>query len=189
MSNLVFALCLVTAVSGGQRTGEDRWTTNYAQALRAARENHKPLLVVIENPADAQQRVDAAQLESDPARKALLERYQLCRVDATTPYGQKVAKAFGADDLPFTAVSDDDTQVLLFQKAGEMSRQDWAQALRTRTATTTAVQAAAAPQILQGAPVFYDSGSAVPFGSTYFPSSCPSCNMGGSSGWYVPYSR
>ncbi len=52
-------------------------------------------------------------------------------MDADSPYGQAVAKAFEATTLPHTAVIDKAGEYILFAKAGQFSAQEWSATLDT----------------------------------------------------------
>jgi hypothetical protein len=104
------------------------WNSSYADAYHAGRAARRPVLVVIEKPADANYPVNQAsfaQTRVSPEEFALLANYELCHVDATTEAGQKIAKSFGATQFPYVAITDKNVEVLLVQHTGAMSRQQW----------------------------------------------------------------
>jgi hypothetical protein len=105
------------------------WTNDYGAALKAARAERKPLLVVSENPAESAVRFDEISLGDQLAAKALLAKYKLCRIDAATPYGQAVARAFRATAFPTTSIIDKTGSVQIFVKAGRLSAVEWLAAL------------------------------------------------------------
>src|ERR687892_389208 len=79
-----------------------QWMNDYGAALRQARAEARPLLVVLEAPAvetNVSTPVSYAATEAE-----LLGHYKLCRIDVRTPYGKSVAAAFKATAFPHTAI-------------------------------------------------------------------------------------
>lgn len=109
----------------------NEWMSDYGAALKAARAEGKPLVVVIENPADRAVRFEEVSLTPQQSSSQLLARYKLCRVDASTTYGQAVAKAFRATSLPLTSIIDKTGSVQIFVKQGPLSTDEWRAALAT----------------------------------------------------------
>jgi hypothetical protein len=105
-------------------TGAD-WSESYHDALAAARKAQRPMLVVLEDPAEPERRVEQAACTPSLKRTRLLGRYQLCRVDITTPTGKKVAEAFGAEQFPHTAITDAGCKKIVFRKTGRFKSRDW----------------------------------------------------------------
>ena len=101
--------------------GRAEWTNDYGAALKAAKAEGKPLLVVIENPADRAVRFEEVSLTVQQSTNELLSKYKLCRVDVTTPYGQAVAKAFRASLVPTTVIIDKTASVQIFSKSGRFT--------------------------------------------------------------------
>src|SRR6478672_1790188 len=115
------ALVLLAVLGTGQvaTTGE-KWLDDYGLALKQSKEQHKPLLIVIDRPNDSAGRISQiSHSESTPAND--LKNYVLCRVDADTKYGQAVAKAFATTALPYTAVIDNAGEYILYAKSGQFS--------------------------------------------------------------------
>jgi len=111
--------------------GDSGWLPDYGEALQAARSAKQPLLVVLEKPDTKETRLDEVSLTKDETEKALLELYQLCRVDVSTPYGTKVAKAFGAEQFPVTIITDKQSKSIIFRKTGHFSGAEWVSTLVT----------------------------------------------------------
>lgn len=107
------------------------WMSDYGAALKAAKAEGKPLVVVIENPSDRAVRFEEASLTAEQPSSQLLARYILCRVDASTAYGQAVAKAFRATSLPLTSIIDKTAAVQIFVQQGPLSAAQWRAALAT----------------------------------------------------------
>lgn len=110
-------------------TGDLDWSTHYGDAKASAARSNRPLLVVIENPEVAAASLDDTALVKSQDRVQLMKSYELCRVDASTPYGKRVAAAFGAKTLPYTAVTDRSARYITYRKSGKMSSDQWSQAL------------------------------------------------------------
>ena len=143
--------------------GAAKWLNDYGEGLKQARQQGKPLLVVIDRPGDAVGRVSQiSHSEAKPADD--LKNYILCRVDADTAYGKAVVKAFEATTLPHTAVIDKAGEYILFTKQGQFSSQEWASTLDTYRAGVRPVSyRSAAEQVFSG------------YGSSSY---CPSCQRG-----------
>lgn len=105
------------------------WMSDYGAALKAAKAERKPLLVVIEDPSQREARFEETSLADQPPSRQLLSKYKLCRVDATTAYGAAVARAFRAQALPYTSIIDKTGSVQIFVKAGPLSTTQWRAAL------------------------------------------------------------
>lgn len=126
---LAFGLLVVvatTVTTSSEGTKNLEWKNHYDSAKRTAQAVKRPLVVVIE---DDKEKIDEDSLRGKSERILLQERFQLVRVDANTAYGRKVALAFGAKKLPYTAVTDEQSQRIVFRKAGPMSKSDWTLAL------------------------------------------------------------
>lgn len=120
--NVTVAL-LMTFATAAAEPAETAWMHDYGAALQVARAEGRPLLVVIED-AERGVRADVIKLSS-AADDALLAPYVLCRVDAGTAYGQKVAAAFKADRTPHLVITDRGARRQIFQRTGRMSSTEW----------------------------------------------------------------
>ncbi|WP_442482055.1 hypothetical protein [Aeoliella sp. SH292] len=118
-----FALFAATVAVTTASAAAPQWESDYATALAETRANDRPLLMVIDEPQVADKAVSADVLANE-ADGALAD-YDLCHVDASTSYGAKVAKAFGAKSFPFVAFVDKDGKVILHQQAGKISADTW----------------------------------------------------------------
>jgi hypothetical protein len=166
------AAATIAATTLAATPGKVQWQADYGKALAATRSEHRPLLVVLDNPTEPQSHLDEALLEAEGEQGKLLTAYRLCRVNATTEYGQKVAKAFGASQLPHTAIIDRTGSVVLFKQPGQIAATEWA-------ATLAKYQEGVSQPVAQtqyyrgpvvGQPVFQ---SMQPVAAS--PSYCPSC--------------
>jgi hypothetical protein len=107
-----------------QRSGD------YGASLRAAKRSQRPLLVVLDRRTMLHWRVNSGVSHEAKDQRKLLEPYQLCHVDVTTEYGKKVASAFGATQFPHLAIIDKTGSVILYERSGGMSNDEWATVLR-----------------------------------------------------------
>ncbi len=123
---MVHFLVLTTLVlsSAVASTQPVEWQADYGKALAATRADNRPLLVVLEVPSDPKTTVEGEQLTVEG-----LASYRLCRIDASTEYGQKVAKVFHAEKFPFTAIIDKTGSVVLHKKQGKLTDAEWNETL------------------------------------------------------------
>jgi len=127
--NVCMAIAALTAFGFVEVTAPPTtaWRNDYRIAVQAARLAQRPLLIVIENPNETDQRLDGI---DDEARFAdLLSSYELCRVDVTTEYGKKVAQSYGATQFPYTAITDNSCRSVVFRGAGKFSPDIWERTL------------------------------------------------------------
>jgi hypothetical protein len=109
---------LLLAAPGGD------WSADYGACLQRAAAEQRPLLVVLERPKSA-----TFTAAGSPEARELLDHYVLCKVDVTTPYGQAVAEAFRARELPLTVIIDRTAKRQIFRQAGSLSTSEWTAAL------------------------------------------------------------
>lgn len=100
-----------------------QWESDYRTALKQTRSDDRPLLIVIDQPATAEESLSADVLNND-AEGALAD-YDLCHVDASTKYGKKVADAFHAGSYPYVAFVDKSGSVILHSESGEITGETW----------------------------------------------------------------
>jgi hypothetical protein len=167
MGSVASALIAVSVIGLAPQLGPvpTPWESDYGRALAATRQaKERPLLVVLDKPADSQHRIEPVRLvleQSVNRDAALLTAYALCHVDVSTEYGQKVAKAFKATAFPFLAIIDKSGRKIIHQTSGPLTDEKW-QSLLAAYKTG---------EIPQQAPVS--------FLQEYVPySSCPSCQRG-----------
>jgi hypothetical protein len=122
----LYAIAATVAISPAALA--EQWQSDYGTALEAARSANKPLLVVMELPAD---RIIETNGSGDLSSSALLKPYQLCCIDVSTPMGQQIAEAFGARQFPYTVITDTDGKNIVHRKAGHYSKLDWSSMLMT----------------------------------------------------------
>jgi hypothetical protein len=127
---LATATLAITMIATAPKVPE--WEHSYGKALEATRAGQDPLLVVLDNPNNDSARIEPALLSEDDAsgeNSQLLRPYRLCHVDVTTDYGKKVAQAFQAKSFPHVAIIDKTGSVVIFEKSGKISKDQWTQVL------------------------------------------------------------
>lgn len=166
LATAILAVGFLTA-----KSESPEWKADYGKALEATRAEEKPLLVVLDKPADEQTRIDPALLsEGDSGKQQeLLSPYELCHVDASTTYGKKVAKAFKVTDFPHTAIIDRTGSVILFSKTGKMKPNQWQHTLLAYKLGTRRLAHVAYKQ--NGDSLEFETPSESRQGKSY----CPSC--------------
>ncbi len=107
------------ALSSSVTAAELGYLTHYGSALEATRSASRPLLVVIGR--------DANFADSDllPSSSEPLKNYTVCTIDASSAYGERVAKAFRVSSLPHAAIIDKTGKTILFSQSGPISEQAW----------------------------------------------------------------
>ena len=98
-----------------------RWTADYAVALAATKTTQRPLLVVINDPWRTDVRLEQVSSSTDKTQAELLASFQLCRIDAKTPYGRQTAESFKVQEYPFAAIIDRTGSVILHQQSGPVT--------------------------------------------------------------------
>ena len=97
------------------------WLNDYGQALVATKRSQRPLLVVIDQQPKWLAHIEPVSEVGQPIAPSLLKKFTLCHVDATTPYGNAVAKAFRTSMFPTTVIIDKTGSVQLATKTGRLS--------------------------------------------------------------------
>jgi hypothetical protein len=195
VSSLV-ALALVTPVVASAASKDApaiTWKADYGKALEETREESRPLLIVLDNPADKAQSLDARLLKQD-AEGLSFDSYELCRIDVSTEYGKRVADVFHATEFPHTAIIDRTGSMILRRVEGNVSTKQWKETLAryeagiSKTATTHTVSKPIVNETAAtAAPVSYSTSApaaveattyAVP-GEVYSAPApyCPSCQL------------
>jgi hypothetical protein len=151
------------------------WESSYGKALEETRADDQPLLVVLENPSAASARLEPALLGQDAAEGQpvdLLRPYNLCRIDVTTEYGQKVALAFKVKIFPYVAVIDRTGSVILHAKTGQIGSQEWNRMLTTyKDGQRTGTAVSHTTYKPNGSLMFQNPSSTYILNGSY----CPSC--------------
>ncbi len=161
------AAALLAGSSFAVTAEKPQWRADYGQALAATRSDQRPLLVVLDIPSKPESAIDQSLLTAEGDQAALLESYELCHVDVSTEYGQRVAKAFGATQFPHTAIIDRTGAVVIFKKPGKIAGSEWSTTLaRYKTGERPAATTA-----------YYRGGAVLPSSYPTMSNSsyCPSC--------------
>lgn len=147
-----------------------RWEADYGKALAETRAtDNQPLLVVLENPAAEAEKVAPELLSTTGEEKPALDAYRLCRIDATSDYGKKVAEVFKAEKFPFVAIIDRTGSVILHSQSGPVDVEAFG-------AKLTRYQDGKQPIRVQVARPSYDSDDfSMPVYSQPSSSYCPNC--------------
>ena len=142
-------LATFTVALGMAATSTDapQWHADYGKALKQTRTEHRPLLIVIDSAEGEGRQIDKQLLDGEGEQK--LSAYELCRVDASTAYGQKVAQAFRANEFPYVAIIDKQGEVVLHSQTGQIGEKQWNAMLEkhqtgTRVVKTTVAKPATA---------------------------------------------
>ena len=125
-----FAILILAVTTTGFNKEVDaqlQWKNHIGSQTRSAVTEKRPLIVVIED--SAKESVGDHNL-AGKSKDVLSKQFELVKVDVRTNYGRRVAKAFGAKELPFTVVTNGDSGDIVFRKSGQMTDQDWDVALR-----------------------------------------------------------
>lgn len=120
MQALLLSLA-IGATAAGASPAESNWTTDYGKALKEARTAGKPLMVVLEDSQTSEQSREVAELTKSEESAKTLAKYHLCKVDVSTSEGKQVAKAFGATEFPYTAVTDVEAQHIVYRLPGRQT--------------------------------------------------------------------
>ena len=124
MNGIIGTWMLCVAASAPAAT----WHDDYTEALKAARADRKPLLVVLHNPQQSQQKLTQVSHVSGEA-SSLLENYHVCQVDVSTANGKRVAGVFRATTYPYTVITDRTAQKIIFRKGGTFTDTQWSETL------------------------------------------------------------
>lgn len=117
-------LAAITAgLSAGAETA-DNWHADYGKALAETKQDHQPLLVVLDVPSDEAKRFDPSLLSAEGGALPL-DSYALCHIDASTEYGKKVAEGFKVTSFPHVAIIDQGGSVILRRVEGGVSKTEW----------------------------------------------------------------
>jgi hypothetical protein len=148
-----------------------RWEANYGKALSATRAGNSPLLVVLDEPNSKEASIEPALLSENAVQGKkfeLLRPYHLCRVDVTTKYGRRVAKAFGANRFPHVAIIDKTGSTVLFRRSGKIKATEWATALAQH-------KSGERPRPRVVTQVSYRPSTPAVYSSPFPTSDCPNC--------------
>ena len=182
-----FTTALTTLALVASAPHAPHWESDYGKALEQTRADEQPLLIVLDKPAAEKEQLDPALLGEEQA--GLLGAYDLCRVDVTTEYGQKVAKAFGAKQFPYVAIIDKQGKVIIHSQTGEVTAAAWKSTLAKYQSGQRVVRHTVAKPVIvdstsegvfiesspaQSTPVYHSPSP------NYYnpPADCPNCRRG-----------
>jgi hypothetical protein len=146
-----------------------QWHSDYGKALNVTRTEHRPLLIVIDSAEGEGRQIDQQLLEANGESK--LSAYELCHVDASTEYGQKVAKAFRATTFPYVAIIDKEGDVVIHSHTGKVNEKDWNSMLVEHQAGNRVVKTTVAKPVTAN----YNSDTSFPSDFSYPGSTKPYC--------------
>ena len=166
---------LSTADLSAQEPAALEWSEHYANAKQQAEKQHRPLLVVVEDKSSPGGQLELEKLASGPEQVDLLKQYELCRMDVNTPYGKRVAAAFGANKFPMTVITDKSAKFVTFRADGSIQADAWKQALASRL-----MESGSQPSTIfdAGQPQRIDASKIItpwPTIQSQPPSNCPNC--------------
>lgn len=121
---MIRVLVLVVTSVVNASSGID-WTSDYSEALTTARCEGRPMLVVLENREKAKERAGSI-FHVEPK---LLTQFEICRVDVGSDYGKKVADRFSPSELPYTVITDNECEQIVFRGVGERTIVQWTETL------------------------------------------------------------
>jgi len=130
----MFWLCLLMMAAEstpGASASKIVWSGNYGDSLAATKKNDKPLLITLDKPQVAAERMEPDQLAADGFAGDLLANYELCHIDVTTDYGKRVAEAFKVEQFPYTVLINRDGSRILRRIPGKFNDNQWRQTLTT----------------------------------------------------------
>lgn len=127
LKRVCLGICAISmSFALAQSATSAEWTSDYRRALNAARSAGRPLLVVFEQPSKAEFRISQISAKSDAISASLLKGFELCRIDASTDGGKRIAEAYRATEFPYVAITDRYARRIVYRKAGQFTDRDWA---------------------------------------------------------------
>lgn len=98
---------------------------SYTRAYHAAADAHRPLLVVLNPPADQVSTgaaIDVDALRRDAEMAGLLGEYVVAEIDTGTEHGRKVHELFGSKALPRIVVIDADQKWQVYRTSAQLEK-------------------------------------------------------------------
>lgn len=132
VSYLATAMMAIGVLASAPESAE--WQSDYGDALAATRAaDNQPLLVVLDEPQAEETSIEPVLGEGDSkiVDKKLLKHFRLCRIDASTSYGRKIAGVFKAKRFPHVAIIDKSGKVILFKNSGKITSTEFTNALKS----------------------------------------------------------
>lgn len=108
---------------------QPEWSTKYGEALIHAKTVQRPLLIILEDGSQPNQRLGQVDPTDDKTQNIFLNKYVLCRIDVSTAYGKQIANAFHAATFPYIVITDLNVKQIVYRRAGPISDEDWVSTL------------------------------------------------------------
>lgn len=124
----VVAVSIVSS-SLGATPPQPEWSTKYGEALIHAKTVQRPLLVLLEDGSQPNQRVGQVDPTEGKTQNIFLNKYVLCRIDVSTAYGKQIANAFHATTFPYIVITDLNVKQIVYRRSGPVSDEDWVNTL------------------------------------------------------------
>ncbi len=124
-TGIAIAFLLISSTS--LLANESSFLTHYGDAIEQARMTAQPLLIVISRDAGLPHPIEPA--EASASRQDPLKSYVVCKIDANSEYGMRVAAAFRVKEFPHSVIIDKTGKRILYRKAGAFSNESWAATL------------------------------------------------------------
>ncbi len=120
--------CLILVASPAEGP---KWSQDYDAAVSAARNAHRPLLLLVENGAEPTSKFELADVESSSEEAELLMRFETCRLDVQTEVGRLIAEGYSVSEYPYLLISDEGCERIVFRGVGRLNASLWRQTLNT----------------------------------------------------------
>lgn len=132
--NLVLLLSGGLAVGGMDAGTESHGAQfdNYTKAWHAAADVHKPMLVILNPPAEevsTHPTISVDELNEDPEIGQILEDYVVAEIDTSTEHGKLVRELFGSDALPRVVVIDNDQEWQIYRTSRQLDHDEMVEVL------------------------------------------------------------
>lgn len=123
---------------------------SYTLAWHAAADVNKPMLVILNPPADevsANSAISVDVLNEDPEIGRILEDYIVAEIDTSTEHGKVVHELFGSEALPRVVVIDDDQEWQVYRTSEHLEHDEMLDVLeRYRTGQQVSTRSTATRQ-------------------------------------------
>lgn len=103
--------------------------SSYTQAWNAAHEAERPMLVIL-NPAEGTNAINADSLRNDEKLQPLLNDYVVAVIDTTTDHGKQVYELFESPALPRVVVIDKNQKKQLYRTSAKLNSDAMATVLK-----------------------------------------------------------
>ncbi|MBL8849087.1 MAG: hypothetical protein JNG89_05360 [Planctomycetaceae bacterium] len=138
-----FVLVLGGLFAGATTDSAGQTFDSYTKAYHAAAEGKRPMLVILNPPADqvaADNAIDVDKLREDLDISKLLDSYVVAEIDTGTDHGRKVHELFGSTQLPRVVVIDNEQKNQIYRTSDHLETVKLKEVLETyQDGTPTAV--------------------------------------------------